>query len=471
MSVKTIALDGLSSNPPALHHQLIARQLASEFHETIVAPCGLRPDKLSTNDIPAIHRAVMTDMTFQGIERVTIDLSDLERGEFTRTYDLYQRYKNQGDVWIVVGTDLITGGRNGNSQIQQNWFRGNELWRTAKFAVTVREGYELNEHDLPHQHRIIRPTVVEARHFSGSSTQVREKTFRHESIHELVVPRVREYIARYGLYHGMLPQSASPFLELKERRCFVVYDRFNNSQAEKLAKMFEPFSATPHDADFILVIGGDGTMLRTIREYWRERKPFIGINAGHVGFMLNDMNESGFTSGLFFAERMRIRHAPLLYVEGTSPSGKKVQALAFEDCFTRAVKGGQAVWSKLVIDGEVKIPRLVSDGVLVSTPAGSTAYARSMGASPVRMETDVMLVVGNNVFMPAWKSAYISDQSIVSVYVLEHERRPVEAFVDGVSIGQIVELTIRKSNIAAAELGFTRKHDIDRKLSKLQFPD
>jgi NAD+ kinase len=116
------------------------------------------------------------------------------------------------------------------------------------------------------------------------------------------------------------------------------------------------------------------------------------------------------------------------------------------------------------------MPKLMSDGALVATAAGSTAYARSMGASPLLADTPAWLLVGSNVMEPAhWRSALLSVDSTVEIRSLAPEHRPVEAFVDGLSMGPVCALRARISRAAAAELAFCASHDMAEKIAAIQF--
>lgn len=459
---KRIALFGMSCNPPGLHHRIIIDKLLKFFDEVVIVPCGPRPDKATTDDILPIHRAVMADLTFGNMRRVKVDLTDLEKSVFTRSHELYERYSKEGEVWLVVGTDLTKGGKNGRSPIQREWENGRELWRKARFAVAVRAGFKINEADLPPHCLIFEPP------FHGSSTEIRQKVFNHQSIRGLVVPAVEGYIERYGLYRGMLPRETASIL-LPKPRLLVVVDEYNPA-AVAIAKKLRHL-ADLKDPNLIVVIGGDGTMLHAIGEYWRLRLPFLGINVGHRGFLLNDIGKD-FSSEIFW-QRMTIHQAPLLYVETTGMDGKIKSGLAFNDAWVQ-VELGKTAWLEVIINGHICLPKLIADGALVSTAAGSTAYARAMGATPILIGTQALLLVGNNVSEPAgWKSAQIAIDSVIEIRTVDPtsrpKKRPIYGFVDSASCGEIERMLIRVSRIAAVELAFLPGHDLTKKLSEIQF--
>lgn len=191
---KRLAVFGGSFNPPTCVHCDIARELAREFNEVIVVPCGPRPDKPSVNEIPAGHRGAMAELAFGGLRKVRVDLFDLASPVFTRTWQLEQRYCARAEVWHLIGADLFAGGARGESQIQREWERGPWLWSNLRFAVLARPGFVLEPADLPPQARLVRYLLP------GSSSEMRERIEQNKSVRGLVPPKVEAYIAAYGLY-------------------------------------------------------------------------------------------------------------------------------------------------------------------------------------------------------------------------------------------------------------------------------
>src|SRR5689334_22944248 len=108
-----IALFGSSVNPAGFHHRRVVECLVGAGFKVKIVPCGLRPDKLTVNDVLPLHRIAMTEMTFGDLVEtgdVEMDFFDLAGGTFTRTWALQDRYEREGELWHSVGTDLIAGG-------------------------------------------------------------------------------------------------------------------------------------------------------------------------------------------------------------------------------------------------------------------------------------------------------------------------------------------------------------------------
>ena len=455
---RRIALFGGSFNPPGLHHLRIAEVLAANFDEVRVVPCGPRPDKPEVYSVPPVFRAALCDLTFGTLERAVVDLFDLEQETFTRSHALETRYAPLGEVWHVVGADWLSGGARGMSAIHTGWEKGSEMWVTSRFAVLARPGHALEPGDLPPNHLLLSVD------FPGSSTEIRDSLLHQRTTEHLLTDRAHRYINRYGLYRGTNPATWSPG-SLQGQKCMVHTDTRNGKSMHWVQRFEEHLTWT--DPDFIVALGGDGAMLRCIREFWRQRLPFFGVNAGHVGFLMN-APEPVFESSFPPADVI-FRQLPLLYVEMEAPDGTLTTAYAFNDAWVER-STSQSAWLEIRVNGIPRLPKLVSDGALVSTAAGSTAYARAMGAAPLLADTPAWLLVGSNVLEPAhWKSALLSTDTLVEITNLDCDKRPVVAYVDGIAQGRVRTFRARLSRAATAELVFLANRDMAEKIAGIQF--
>src|SRR5215813_15537488 len=171
-----IAVFGGSFNPPGLHHRHIAEALDERFDHVIVYPCGPRADKPTTNDVDPVYRATMVDLAFGDLPKVEVCLDDLEQNQFTRTHDLQARYEHRGEIWHVIGSDLIAGGGEEKSFIHRIWQDGPALWKSLNFLVVTRPGFEVTPADLPPRHQLLPLETM------GSSAHIREQIFHREPI-------------------------------------------------------------------------------------------------------------------------------------------------------------------------------------------------------------------------------------------------------------------------------------------------
>ena len=206
-------------------------------------------------------------------------------------------------------------------------------------------------------------------------------------------------------------------------------------------------------------------MLRAIRDHWRKRLPFFGINAGHIGFLLNQRTLRELRGGELMVEQL-----PLLWVEMEGADGSQKGALAFNDAWVERATG-QTAWLEVKVDAQERLSNLVADGALVATAAGSTSYASAMGATPLPFDTPALLLVGSNVLKPvSWKPVVLPITSTVELTTLDRTKRPLRGYIDGIPQGQVRSLKARVSNIAAVELVFDAELNPAEKLARLQFP-
>ena len=241
---------------------------------------------------------------------------------------------------------------------------------------------------------------------------------------------------------------------------FVIDEK--NPEAQRIAASL-PYTVSK-DPNIILVVGGDGSMLRAIRKYWRLRLPFYGINAGHLGFLLNE-KAPVFGPGI----QMTLHQLPLLWVRIQSESGEQRTDVAFNDAWVERATG-QTAWIRVSVNGQVRIAQLSADAALVSTPQGSASYARAMGAQPLPLNAAALLLVGSNVLRPiGWKAAVLPLETEIQFDALDVVKRPLNAYIDGEPQPKIRTMQVRLSNTASVELLFDPEHDPAEKLARIQF--
>lgn len=460
----TIFLYGGSFCPPGLHHKAIIRKLANRLgpdDRLIVIPCGPRPDKETTNDLSLAFRAALCDLAFGRIPRVEIDLTDLEHSVFTRSFDIDKRYRAlypNHEIIHVIGADIIAGGARGQSEIHRTWFRGQEVWNELQFLVHMRHGVECVPEDLPPHHTIIEPTL------RGSSSEIRERIFKHQSIEALVSPAVAALIERHQLLTGRILRGPAKFNEAL-RPLIAADDRNENAVmiAKRLSKVFQ----TPvGEHNCIIVIGGDGFMLHTIRRLWRDHVPFLGLNRGTKGFLLNDFDETTIADRLQSCLELKTYTESLLYVEAESVDGTQSNMLAFNDAWVDRLSG-QTIWTRVLMNGEVKFDPIMSDVMLVSTAAGSTGYAYRMGGSRLIPGTQMLQLVGSCVCSHHWKNEPLPIDTHIRFEAMSKDKRPMRGFCDGVPLGELNSMSIRRSTTATAELAFFPETDLQRRISEL----
>jgi NAD kinase len=398
----------------------------------------------------------MADLAFRDLPGVIVDLAELDEGKHLPDHLLAATYADRGEVWQVVSGEFIRGGRRGTSLIQSRWQQGGQWWQQGRFVIVhSRQDPPLLD-DLPPQALCL--SVDD----HVPTAEIRRRVFEGKEIADLVPEAVHAYIRRYRLFTGV-PAPRETRIVWDPVRLRLVLDD-HNSLAHGLAQRYHRWQSEPPSA--VLVLGGDGTMLAAIRSHWRERVPFVGLNAGTLGFLMNEELPEDLT-GL----ELIVYRIPMLRVEATTPDGRIQTGLAASDAWVER-DSGQAAWLELEVDDHVQIPRLVGDGLLVATPAGSSGYARAMGATPVPLTAPVLTLAGSNVFQPYfWKPVALPETARVRIRSLDTEgKRPVRGFLDGHPLGPICSMAVRLSTVAAVELAFTPQYDLSERLLRSLFP-
>lgn len=248
------------------------------------------------------------------------------------------------------------------------------------------------------------------------------------------------------------------------------YDPNNLLAREQYAKLKAFECLDGQEPDLIVPIGGDGYFMHCVRRNWRRFIPFFGVNAGHVGYLLNDCA----TLEELFAAPLKLHQLQMLYceAEAETPTGEKkiLSELAFNDAWLER-STGQTALIRILVNGEERIRRVRGDGVLVSTAAGSTAYAQALGASPVPVGTPLIQLVGSNIVSPPnWRPVHLNEDDCVEFESVDSSKRPCRGFVDSVDVGIVTRMLIRTSRVAGVQVAFADSCDLQHKLYKLQFP-
>lgn len=219
-------------------------------------------------------------------------------------------------------------------------------------------------------------------------------------------------------------------------------------------------------ADYIVALGGDGFMLQTLHLCQNLRAPVYGMNRGTVGFMMNAYEIKALPLRLANAEQQIIN--PLI-MKATLVDGKVETALAINEVsLLRA--GPQAAKLKIWVDNRQRMDELVCDGVLVATPAGSTAYNYSAHGPILPIGADVLAMTALNAYRPRrWRGALLPKTSIVRIDVLDNNKRPVMADADSVSFKNVKKVEISSDTKIKHKILFNQGHGLDERLIQEQF--
>ena len=219
-------------------------------------------------------------------------------------------------------------------------------------------------------------------------------------------------------------------------------------------------------ADYIVALGGDGFMLQTLHLCQNFRGPVYGMNRGTTGFMMNAYETEALPSRLSKAEEQIIN--PLI-MKATLVDGKIEKALAINEVsLLRA--GPQAAKLQIWVDDRQRMDELVCDGVLVATPAGSTAYNYSAHGPILPIGADVLAMTALNAYRPRrWRGALLPKTAVVRIDVIDNDKRPVMADADSISFKNVKKVEISSDTTVQHRILFNQGHGLDERLIQEQF--
>lgn len=222
----------------------------------------------------------------------------------------------------------------------------------------------------------------------------------------------------------------------------------------------------PESADVIVALGGDGFMLRSLHRHRQFGVPVYGMKLGTVGFLMNQHQIDGLPERIAAAQPTELY--PLL-MEAQTEAGTTTTSLAFNEVsLLRQTK--QAAHVRVDLDGDTKLPELMCDGVLLSTPAGSTAYNLSANGPILPLGSNVLALTPISPFRPRrWRGAVLPATTEVRFVVLDPYKRPVSATADSNEVRDVVEVRIREDRSQSVKLLFDPEHDLADRILNEQF--
>lgn len=222
----------------------------------------------------------------------------------------------------------------------------------------------------------------------------------------------------------------------------------------------------PDTADVVVALGGDGQMLQTLHRFRDSGKPIYGMNRGSVAFLMNDFSLDNLKERIAQAQRAVIH--PLM-MEAVDASGKSHRAPAINEV-SLLRQTYQAAKLRLSIDGKVRLPELICDGILVATPAGSTAYNYSAHGPILPLTATLLALTPMSPFRPRrWRGALLPDTARVEIAVLESEKRPVSAVADHFEVRSVVAVRARMDKSCSMTMLFDPDRNMDERVLTEQF--
>ena len=250
-----------------------------------------------------------------------------------------------------------------------------------------------------------------------------------------------------------------------ERIAFVASPAPEAAQAlKRLVKLYG--NVSPSRADVVVALGGDGLMLQTLRKAMKAGRPIYGMHRGTIGFLMNEFHEKHLRQRLQAAQTTVI-HPLVMRVRDIKGKQHEHYAINEVSLFRQTY---QAARLRVLIDGEERLPELVADGVLLATPAGSTAYNLSAQGPILPINAPLMALTPISPFRPRrWRGALLPDTARVRVEVLEPEKRPVAAVADHDEVRAVRTVDIQMDHSISMQMLFDPGHSLDERILREQF--
>jgi NAD+ kinase len=218
--------------------------------------------------------------------------------------------------------------------------------------------------------------------------------------------------------------------------------------------------------DVIVALGGDGFMLQVMHRYLHRHIPIYGMNCGSVGFLLNSFQPEHLHERIAAARKATL-HPLVMYAR--TADGKERQELAINEV-SLFRESRQAAKIRISIDHVVRVHDLTADGILVSTPAGSTAYNFSAGGPIIPLNGALLSLTPIAPFRPRrWRGALLNHQSSITFEVLDADKRPVSAVADFTEVRDVVSVSVFEDRNIALSLLFDPEHNLEERITNEQF--
>jgi NAD+ kinase len=236
---------------------------------------------------------------------------------------------------------------------------------------------------------------------------------------------------------------------------------------QALARLAKAYGNTaPEDAEIIVALGGDGLMLQTLHRFMGMRIPIYGMNRGSVGFLMNEYRETELPERL---ARAKVNMIHPLRMQALFADGTRKDALAINEVHLFRLSH-QAARLRLTVDGLVRLEELICDGVLVATPAGSTAYNLSVHGPILPINASMLALTPISPFRPRrWRGALLPGTAKVTIDVLESKKRPMSAVADHSEFRNVLSVDIAEERGIGLRLMFDPGHELHDRILAEQF--
>jgi len=225
-------------------------------------------------------------------------------------------------------------------------------------------------------------------------------------------------------------------------------------------------NADPAKADVIVALGGDGLMLQTLHKFMNSGKPIYGMHRGTVGFLMNEFVEERLTERLSNAH-ITVIHPLVMQARDAQGRTHEHRAINEVSLFRQSA---QAAHLQIMIDGQERLAELISDGVLVATPAGSTAYNLSAQGPIIPINAPLLALTPISPFRPRrWRGALLPNKAKVTIEIMDADKRPVAAVADHDEVRSVRRVDIAMDHNISINMLFDPGHNLDERILREQF--
>ena len=244
-------------------------------------------------------------------------------------------------------------------------------------------------------------------------------------------------------------------------KIYLVFDKTKSSLKIRSILIKKINITTLSKSNIIIVLGGDGFMLQTLKKLFKFKKPFYGINSGNYGFLMNKFSNKDFFKNLNNSNSIKIN--PLQMIVKTKKNIIKKSIAINEVSILRQSKQASSI--SITTNKKNIIKKLISDGVLVSTPAGSTAYNLSAHGPILNLDSNKLAVTPISPFRPRrWRGAIVGDKSKIIIKNLDINKRPISAVADSFEVRNAKVVTIQANKKIIFDLLYDKNNSLYKKI-------
>ena len=245
------------------------------------------------------------------------------------------------------------------------------------------------------------------------------------------------------------------------KKIHFAIDKTEKAQKSKkiLLKKYKNYS--PKNSNVIVVIGGDGFMLETLKRYQNYKKLFYGMNKGSFGFLMNKYNAKNLYKRINRSKQIVI---PALQMQAITRNNIRKTAISINEV-SLLRQSKQTAFLKILNNKKIIIRKLICDGVLVSTPAGSTAYNLSVYGPILSLDSKKLAVTPISPFRPRrWKGKVITSSSVIKIQNLNIKKRPVSVVADNIEVRNVKSVKVRVNSKIKFKLLYDGRNNLNKKI-------